>query len=142
MIRRPPRSTLFPYTTLFKAFAGRGQVFVLLTSILQAFVQALFQGMTVRGSYPFRVTRNSDLFLDEEEIKNLRTALAGELSQRHFGDSVRLEVADNMPAELEQFLLEQFQLTADDLYRVDGPVNLVRLMQVPDLVDIPPLKFA
>src|SRR6059036_2256903 len=93
-----------------KAIAGKGHVFVLLTSILQAFVQALFQGMTVRGSYPFRVTRNSDLFLDEEEIKNLRTALAGELSQRHFGDSVRLEVADNLPAELEQFLLEQFQL--------------------------------
>ncbi|TMH52378.1 MAG: polyphosphate kinase 1 [Betaproteobacteria bacterium] len=125
-----------------KAIAGKGHVFVLLTSILQAFVQALFQGMTVRGSYPFRVTRNSDLFLDEEEIKNLRTALAGELSQRHFGDSVRLEVADNIPAELEQFLLEQFQLNADDLYRVDGPVNLVRLMQVPDLVDIPALKFA
>src|SRR2546428_125910 len=76
-----------------KAIAGKGHVFVLLTSILQAFVQALFQGMTVRGSYPFRVTRNSDLFLDEEEIKNLRTALAGELSQRHFGDSVRLVVA-------------------------------------------------
>ena len=125
-----------------KAIAGRGHVFVLLTSILQAFVQALFQGMTVRGSFPFRVTRNSDLFLDEEEIKNLRTALAGELSQRHFGDSVRLEVAENMPTELEQFLLEQFQLTSEDLYRVDGPVNLVRLMQVPDMVDAPKLKFA
>src|SRR5499427_3453870 len=106
-----------------------------------AIVQALFQGMTVRGSYPFRVTRNSDLFLDEEEIKNLRTALAGELSQRHFGDSVRLEVAENMPTELEQFLLEQFQLTTDDLYRVDGPVNLVRLMQIADMVDAPKLKF-
>jgi len=124
-----------------KAVAGKGHVFVLLTSILQAFVQALFQGMTVRGSYPFRVTRNSDLFLDEEEIKNLRTALAGELSQRHFGDSVRLEVAENMPTELEQFLLEQFQLASDDLYRVDGPVNLVRLMQIPDMVDEPKLKF-
>jgi polyphosphate kinase len=122
--------------------AGEGYNFVLLTSILQAFVQALFQGMTVSGSYPFRVTRNSDLFLDEEEIKDMRTALAGELSQRHFGDSVRLEVADNMPAELEQFLLGQFQLSADDLYRVDGPVNLVRLMQIPDLVDKPALKFA
>src|SRR5690348_15668670 len=125
-----------------KAIAGKGHVFVLLTSILQAFVQALFQGMTVRGSYPFRVTRNSDLFLDDEEIKNLRTALAGELSQRHFGDSVRLEIADNMPTSLEHFLLEQFQLTSDDLYRVDGPVNLVRLMQVPDMVDAPKLKFA
>jgi len=98
-----------------KAIAGRGHVFVLLTSILsRPSSQALFQGMTVRGSFPFRVTRNSDLFLDEEEIKNLRTALAGELSQRHFGDSVRLEVAENMPTELEQFLLEQFQLTTED----------------------------
>jgi polyphosphate kinase len=121
--------------------AGDGHRFVLLTSILQAFIQALFQGMSVRGCYPFRVTRNSDLFLDEEEIKNLSTALAGELPQRHFGDSVRLEVADNMPPELEHFLLEQFQLSAADLYRVDGPVNLVRLMQVPDLVDKPALKF-
>jgi polyphosphate kinase len=125
-----------------KALAGGGYDFVLLTSILQAFVQALFQGMTVRGSFPFRVTRNSDLFLDEEEIKNLRTALAGELSQRHFGDSVRLEVAANMPTDLEQFLLGQFQLGSDDLYRVDGPVNLVRLMQVPDMVDAPKLKSA
>ncbi|HEY6239258.1 MAG TPA: polyphosphate kinase 1 [Burkholderiales bacterium] len=125
-----------------KKIAREGHAFVLLTSILQAFVQALFQGMTVRGSYPFRVTRNSDLFLDEEEIKNLSTALAGELPQRHFGDSVRLEVADNMPAELEQFLLAQFQLSSEDSYRVDGPVNLVRLMQIPDLVDKPDLKFA
>ncbi len=122
--------------------AGHGYSFVLLTSILQAFVQALFQGMSVRGSYPFRVTRNSDLFLDEEEIKDIRAALAGELPQRHFGDSVRLEVADNMPEELEQFLLGQFQLSTGDLYRVDGPVNLVRLMQIPDLVDKPELKFA
>ena len=125
-----------------RKIAGDGHRFVLLTSILQAFIQALFQGMSVRGCYPFRVTRNSDLFLDEEEIKNLSTALAGELPQRHFGDSVRLEVADNMPAELEHFLLEQFQLSPADLYRVDGPVNLVRLMQVPDLVDKPALKFA
>src|SRR5205814_7056642 len=116
--------------------------FVLLTSVLQAFVDMLFQGMSVLGSWPFRVTRNSDLWLDEEEIKNMRIALQGELPQRHFGDSVRLEIADNMPAEMEQFLLEQFQLAADDLYRVDGPVNLVRLMQVPDLVDNPALKFA
>ncbi len=125
-----------------KGINGAGHSFVLLTSILQAFVEALFQGMAVRGSYPFRVTRNSDLFLDEEEVKNLRTALMGELPQRHFGDSVRMEVADNMPAELEQFLLEQFQLSSDDLYRVNGPVNLVRLMQIPDLVDKPGLKFA
>jgi polyphosphate kinase len=121
--------------------ALKGDSFVLLTSVLQAFVDMLFQGMTVLGSYPFRVTRNSDLWLDEEEIKNMRTALQGELPQRHFGDSVRLEIAADMPVEMEQFLLEQFGLSGADLYRVDGPVNLVRLMQIPDMVDNPALKF-
>ncbi|MGC2520486.1 MAG: polyphosphate kinase 1 [Burkholderiales bacterium] len=124
------------------AIAGKGYHFVLLASALQAFVQALFQGMTVLGSYPFRVTRNSDLFLDEEEIKDLRTALQGELPQRHFGDSVRLEISENMPPEMEQFLLQQFELSRDDLYRVNGPVNLARLMQIPDLVERRGLKFA
>jgi polyphosphate kinase len=123
------------------SIAGEPYVFVLLTSVLQAFVDMLFQGMSVLGSWPFRVTRNSDLWLDEEEIKNMRIALQGELPQRHFGDSVRLEIADNMPAEMEQFLLDQFELSPADIYRVDGPVNLVRLMQIPDLVDNPRLKF-
>jgi len=121
--------------------AGGGFQFVLLTSVLQAFLGALFQGMTVLGSYPFRVTRNSDLFLDDEEIKNLRTALQGELPQRHFGDTVRLEIATGCPEEMENFLLQQFDLTPRDLYRVNGPVNLVRLMQVPDLVELPKLKY-
>ena len=129
------------FIRLPKKITSRGYHFVLLTSILQCFVGELFQGMTVFGSYPFRVTRNSDLFLDEEEVKNLRTALQGELPQRHFGDTVRLEIATGCPEEMEQFLLQQFDLTARDLYRVDGPVNLVRLMQVPDMVDLPKLKY-
>ncbi|MBI2320507.1 MAG: polyphosphate kinase 1, partial [Betaproteobacteria bacterium] len=120
---------------------SKGYHFVLLTSVLQAFATALFQGMVAIGAYPFRVTRNSDLFLDEEEIKDLRSALAGELPQRHFGDTVRLEVAEGCPAEMEGFLLEQFNLGGQDLYRVDGPVNLARLMSVADIVDLPALKF-
>ena len=123
------------------ALAGDDYAFVLLASALQAFVDMLFQGMSVLGSYPFRVTRNSDLWLDEEEIKNMRIALQGELPQRHFGDSVRLEIAADMPAEMEQFLLEQFELAPPDLYRVDGPVNLVRLMEIPEIVDKPRLKY-
>jgi polyphosphate kinase len=115
--------------------------FVLLTSILQAFVDALFQGMKVLGCYAFRVTRNSDLFLDEEEVKDMRVAIQGELPQRHFGDSVRLEVAENCPAGMESFLLGQVGLEARDLYRVDGPVNLARLITVPDEVELPRLKF-
>jgi polyphosphate kinase len=121
--------------------AGGRYGFVLLTSVLQAFVAALFEGMNVLGSYAFRVTRNSDLFFEDEEIKDLRAALQGELPQRHFGDAVRLEIDDDCPADLEQFLLQEFDLGPRDLFRVDGPVNLVRLMQLPDLVDRPELKY-
>jgi polyphosphate kinase len=115
--------------------------FIFLSSVLHAHVGELFSGMEVLGCYQFRVTRNSDLFVDEEEVKNLRLALQGELPQRHLGDSVRLEVADNCSEDMVQFLLTQFDLTESDLYRVNGPVNLVRLMNVPDQVARPELKF-
>ncbi|MGZ8228949.1 MAG: polyphosphate kinase 1 [Burkholderiales bacterium] len=115
--------------------------FVFLSSILHAHVDELFAGMRVVDCYQFRVTRNSELFVDEEEAKDLRTALRGGLPQRLFGDEVRLEVADNCPQHISGFLLSQFGLTEDDLYRVDGPVNLVRLMSVPDGVDRPDMKY-
>jgi polyphosphate kinase len=121
--------------------AGCDHGFVFLSSIIHAHVGELFAGMEVQGCYQFRVTRNSDLFVDEEEVKNLRIALQGELPQRHFGDAVRLEVADLCPPAMSEFLLQQFGLGADDLYQVTGPVNLVRLMQVPDWVDRPDLKY-
>ncbi|MFZ4535437.1 polyphosphate kinase 1 [Propionivibrio sp.] len=115
--------------------------FVFFSSVLHAFVGELFAGMNILGCYQFRVTRNSDLFVDEEEVKNLRTKIQGELPQRHFGDGVRLEVADNCSAAMAEFLLSQFNLNDTDLYRVAGPVNLVRLMQVPDWVARDDLKF-
>ena len=121
--------------------AGAPYAFVFLSSILHAHVEELFAGMTVKGSYQFRVTRNSDLFVDEEEIKNLHTALKGELLHRHFGDAVRLEVADNCSQRMVEFLLQQFSLEGADLYRVEGPVNLYRLREVPDQVDKPALKY-
>ncbi len=123
-----------------EAVAGCEYGFVFLSSILHAHVGELFSGMTVEGCYQFRVTRNSDLFVDDEENKNLRETLAGELPQRHFGAAVRLEVADNCSESMAAFLLDQFELERDDLYQVHGPVNLVRLMQVPDWVDRPELK--
>jgi polyphosphate kinase len=115
--------------------------FVFLSSILHAHVGELFSGMHVEGCYQFRVTRNSDLFVDEEEIKNLHTALQGELLHRHFGDAVRLEVADNCSERMVEFLLQQFGLQPPDLYRVEGPVNLYRMREVPDQVDRPQLKY-
>ena len=115
--------------------------FIFLSSILHAHVAELFPGMKVLDCYQFRVTRNSELFVDEEEVKDLRTALRGELPHRQFGDEVRLEVAQNCPQQILDYLLAHFGLSEDDLYRVDGPVNLVRLMSVPDWVERPELKF-
>lgn len=124
-----------------KEIAGCEYGFVFLSSILHAHVDELFSGMSVLGCYQFRVTRNSDLFVDDEEVKNLRLTLQGELPHRHFGDAVRLEVADNCPKKVADFLLQQFVLSEDDLYQVNGQVNLVRLMQIPDSVDLPHLKY-
>ena len=121
--------------------AGVEYDFVFLSSVLHEHVGELFSGMKVLGCYQFRLTRNSDLFVDEEEVKDLRTALRGELPHRHFGDEVRLEVADSCPQHISEFLLRQFMLDEEDFYRVDGPVNLARVISVPDWVDRPDLKF-
>ncbi len=131
-----PRAILLPAEV-----SGCPYGFVFLSSILHAHVSELFAGMEVLGCYQFRVTRNSDLFVDEEEVKNLRISLQGELPQRHFGDAVRLEVADNCPPAMSEFLLQQFELKAEDLFSVKGPVNLVRLMRIPDQVAREDLKF-
>jgi len=124
-----------------QAIAGAEYAFVFLSSVLHAHMNELFAGMNVKGCYQFRVTRNSDLFVEEEEIKNLHTALQGELLHRHFGDAVRLEVAHNCSQHMVEFLLQQFSLQEADLYRVEGPVNLYRLREVPDQVDKPALKY-
>lgn len=124
-----------------KEVTGVEHGFVFLSSILHAHVEELFSGMKSRGCFQFRVTRDSDVSVDDEEVKDLRAALEGELSQRPFGAAVRLEIAENCPQHLQSFLLKQFALTETDLYRVNGPVNLVRLMQAPDQIDRPDLKF-
>ena len=115
--------------------------FVFLTSVIHTFVEQLFPGMRVRGCYQFRVTRNSDLFVDEEEVDDLLLALEGELASRRYGDGVRLEIADNCPDDMADFLLRRFGLERDSLYQVNGPVNLNRLLAVYDLVDRADLKY-
>ena len=115
--------------------------FVFLSSIIHTHATELFPGMDVTGCYQFRVTRDSDLFVDEEEIDDLMRAIKGELSSRRLTDAVRLEVADNCTDEAAQFLLKKFRLSHDDLYQVNGPVNLNRLIEIPDLVDRPDLKY-
>jgi polyphosphate kinase len=124
-----------------KNISGHAHGFMLLTSIMQGCVAELFPGMEINGIYQFRCTRNSDLFIDEEEITNLREALKGELSQRHFGDAVRLEISDNTSPSMRGYLCRQFGLLDQDVFAVQGPVNLVRLMQLPDMVNRSDLKF-
>ena len=116
--------------------------FVFLGTIVEAFVSKLFAGMHMRGCYQFRVTRNSDLFVEQEEVDDLLRAVEGELASRRFGDAVRLETAHDCPDEILTYLLGQFGLTGDDLYKVSGQVNLNRLMAVYDLVDRTELKYA
>jgi polyphosphate kinase len=115
--------------------------FVFLGTIVEAFVSKLFAGMHMRGCYQFRVTRNSDLFVEQEEVDDLLRAVEGELASRRFGDAVRLETAHDCPDEILAYLLGQFGLTGDDLYKVSGQVNLNRLMAVYDLIDRTELKY-
>lgn len=134
--------TLPRFIRLPDGIAGCQEGFIFLSSILHANVGELFQGMAVQGCYQFRLTRNSELFLEEEEEPgNLRKALEGELNHRQYGDEVRLEVAENCSEAMADFLLRTFELNPADLYRVNGPVNLVRLMQVADMVRRPDLRF-
>ncbi len=123
------------------AVAGVDHAMVMLSSVMLGFVHTLFPGLDVHGVHQFRVTRNSELFVDDEEITDLRAALQGELPQRHYGDAVRLEVSAGCPAPVLDRLLGEFDLGREDCFMVDGPVNLSRLSQMIDLADRPDLKF-
>ena len=115
--------------------------FVFLSSIIHAFVSELFHGMTVKGCHQFRVTRNSDFFVDDDAIDDLLLAVQGELAMRNYGDGVRLEIDAACPEDTVNFLLDRFELGRDRLFLVDGPVNLNRIQEVINLVDRPDLKF-
>ncbi|MFN5420553.1 MAG: polyphosphate kinase 1, partial [Burkholderiales bacterium] len=121
--------------------AGHGKAFVLLSSVIRAHLNDLFPGREVGQFSQFRVTRNSDLSVDEDEVENLRTALRKGLQHRQYGQALRLEVSDSCSEHLSDFLLKQFSLPKSALFRAAGPVNLVRLSQLIDLVDDPALLF-
>ena len=121
--------------------AGQGSCFVLLSSVIRAHLADLFVGREVGQFSQFRVTRNSELSVDEDDVENLRTALRQGLQHRQYGQAVRLEVSDSCSEYLSDFLLKQFKLPKPALFRVAGPVNLVRLSQLIDLVNEPDLLF-
>jgi polyphosphate kinase len=118
-----------------------GLSFCLLSSVIHAHIADMFTGREVLSYSQFRVTRNSDLWVDEEEVKNLRQALQGELQSRQFGVAVRLEVAKNCAPNLSDFLLGQFSINKNRLYAVDGPVNMVRLSELIENAGHPDLRF-
>lgn len=118
-----------------------GDNFVYLSSMMHAHIGELFPGMTATGCYQFRLTRDADLDLNAAEVEDIARALRGELHSRRFGSAIRLEVTDDCPQELVEFLLDQVNLTESELYRVNGPVNLGRMMEVMNQVDRPDLLF-
>ena len=135
--RSLPRVIALPDELCEKGFTE----YVFLSSMIHAHAEEVFPGMSVRGCYQFRLTRNADLSVDPDDVSDLASALRGELLSRRYGSGVRLEVADNCPEGLVDFLIKQFQLEETDLYRVSGPVNLTRMMSVLGDVDRPELLY-
>jgi polyphosphate kinase len=139
-IVRAPRS-LPRIIQIPEEVSGGKHDFVFLSALLTAFVDDLFPGLRVKGAYQFRVTRNSELFVDEEEVENLASALKSELLSRGFRPAVRLEIAQNCPKSIVNSLLRNFDLKPSAVYRINGPVNLNRVTQVYEMAQRPDLKF-
>ena len=141
-IVRAPRS--LPRIIRLPDADGEGDAFhdfVFLSSVLSAFVHELFPGMKVNGAYQFRVTRNSELIVDEDDVDNLALALRDELLGRGYLRAVRLEIDERCPKDIVDTLLANFELPANAVYKINGPVNLNRVVQVYDLVHRADLKF-
>ncbi|MBC8347554.1 MAG: polyphosphate kinase 1, partial [Verrucomicrobia bacterium] len=115
--------------------------FLFLSDVVRHYVGSLFPGHKVTGAWAFRITRNSDLYVDEEEVKNLLRSIEDELHNLRKGAAVRLEIRQDVDEEILQYLLESIKLSPKEVYLIDGPINLYRLMRLPDAVDRPDLKF-
>ena len=124
-----------------KEVAPYGDNFIFLSSIIHAYVDEFFPGMSVKGCYQFRVTRNSDLELGDLDGEDYASALMGELHSRRFGTATKLEVELQCPRFLSDFLLTRFNLSESELFRVDGPVNLQRVAEIQDMLTRPDLRF-
>ncbi|OJY54809.1 MAG: RNA degradosome polyphosphate kinase [Legionella sp. 40-6] len=120
---------------------GDAHYFVYLSSIITTHVNSLFPGMEISGCYPFRLTRNSDLFLREEEIDDLAKAVQREIFSRHYGHVVRLEIDNNCPDKIVEFLLQKYHLRYEDTYYCDGPVNIQRYLNAINTLDRPDLNY-
>ena len=129
---------------LIKLPAGEDSIqdeFIFLSAIIHEFIDSFFHGMTATGCYQFRVTRNSDLHMNEDEMEDIAAEVKGKLFSRRYGNAVRLEVVDDCPQNIKEFLLDQFELTDKDLFETNGPVNLQRMFAVFGMVERPELEY-
>ena len=120
---------------------GKASVYISLGDIVQRFIKRLFPGYKVTSAVPFRITRNSDLYIDEEEVENLLSKIEEELMNRHKGDAVRLEIGNGADPKLVQEFIDAVKLPPENVYTIDGPINFFRLMTAYDLIDRDDLKF-
>ena len=136
-----PVPRILPRLVRVKSAGGRGITYLFLSDVVRHFVGTLFTGHKVLGAWAFRITRNSDLYVDEEEVENLLRTIEEELHNLRKGAAVRLEVESDVDEDLRQYLLASINLSERDVFLVDGPINFYRLMSLPDEVDRPDLKF-
>ena len=120
---------------------GNKDTFIFLSDAVRHFVSDLFPGHKALGAWAFRITRNSHLYVDEEEVENLLLSIEDELHNRRRGAAVRLEIDDTIDQDVLDYLLKSLNLTAQDVLKINGPINLYRLMNLVDLVDRDDLKF-
>ncbi|MEX0322800.1 MAG: polyphosphate kinase 1 [Puniceicoccaceae bacterium] len=115
--------------------------YIFLSDVLKIFAKALFPGYKVMSLHAFRISRNSDLYIDEEEVENLLLTIEEELYNMRKGAAVRLEIESDIPEDLLTELLKGINLGRQHVFRINGPINLMRLMSVYDLIDRPELKY-
>ena len=121
--------------------SGKKVTFVFLSDVVRHFVSDLFPGHEAIGAWAFRITRNSHLYVDEEEVENLLLSIEDELHNRRRGAAVRLEIDDSIDEDVLEYLLNSLNLSEKDVLKINGPINLYRLMKLPDLMDRDDLKF-
>ncbi|MBT5914921.1 MAG: polyphosphate kinase 1, partial [Opitutae bacterium] len=136
-----PVPRVLPRLLEIKAKGTTNKTFLFLSDVVRHFVDDLFPGHVATGAWAFRITRNSHLYVDEEEVENLLQSIEEELHNLRKGAAVRLEIDKGVKEEVLNYLLGAIHLSEKDVIPVDGPINLYRLMSLPGLIDQPELKF-
>lgn len=136
-----PVPRILPRILQIESNSRKGHSYIFLSDIIKTHAAKLFSGYTVKGAWAFRITRNNDLYIDEEEAENLLSTIEEELHKMRKGAAVRLEIEKDVNPEILDELLEAIHLPKEYVFRIGGPINLVRLFGLYDMVDRPDLKF-